>query len=573
MCGIVGVLNDPRAAALVPAMLQTQRHRGPDFTGVYQCQDQIVLGHNRLSIIDLSPAANQPMHDFSGRYTIVFNGEIYNYLELREEYKARYDFATTSDTEVLLAAYIVDGKDCLYKLNGMFAFAIWDREKSELFVARDRFGVKPFYYHKDGECFYFASEIKTLRDHLELSDPDSNVWANYFLRGTYGMPGETFYKKINILEAGSYMVFSNGLLKSHQWYDFVGNVKRLKDFNYSAAKEHYTSLLKSSIKLRFRSDVPAGINISGGVDSSTLLSFTNQYEENKHLKAFTFYTGDERYDELPWVECMIEQTENELVTVKLTASEIPSAALEMSNTQDEPYGGFPTIAYGKLFEQASRSGIKVLLDGQGMDEQWAGYDYYFQDTASVIQGVKSSPFRSNVLQKEFAANANEILYPKPFESDLLNKQYRDLFYTKVPRTLRFNDRVSMKSSTELREPFLDHRMVEFAFAQPELYKKQGDVQKFMLRDLLKDYVPDDITYAPKRPLQTPQREWLGNELKDWVRERIESLKNSHVAHWFDFQEMEIELEKYFNGNQDSSFHIWQWVNTSLIFEQRCKIEK
>ncbi|UJH92542.1 asparagine synthase C-terminal domain-containing protein [Antarcticibacterium sp. 1MA-6-2] len=311
-----------------------------------------------------------------------------------------------------------------------------------------------------------------------------------------------------------------------------------------------------------------GFNISGGVDSSLLLALVNHFEDKRNINAYTFYTGDERYDELPWVEQMIATTENPLVKVKLSGEEVQSKAFQLSNSQDEPFGGIPTLAYSQIFEQARKDGVKVLLDGQGMDEQWAGYDYYLQDGGSekTIQGSgNKNPFRIKVLNKKFAALAVKPAYPQAFDNRLQNMQYRDLFYTKIPRALRFNDRISMAFGVELREPFLDHKLVEFAFAMPPEFKIRNGVGKYMLRELLKPLVPENISYAPKRPLQTPQREWLGNELSAFTEVQLEKLKTSPIADWFDFAEVEKEWKAFKAGDNETSFHIWQWVNASIIF--------
>ena len=205
----------------------------------------------------------------------------------------------------------------------------------------------------------------------------------------------------------------------------------------------------------------------------------------------------------------------------------------------------------------------MLLDGQGMDEQWAGYDYYNKNNNAIIQGVNKSPFRPNVLNEDFLKKAIKPIYPKPFNDKILDMQFRDLFYTKIPRALRFNDRVSMANSTELREPFLDYRLVEYAFVQPIDFKIKNGVQKYMLRDIVGEYLSDTISYAPKRPLQTPQREWLANELKDEVSTIIDSLKDSNFKHWFNLEKLENEWQQYINGDQESSFHIWQWLSYSF----------
>ncbi|MDT7831929.1 asparagine synthase (glutamine-hydrolyzing) [Flavobacteriaceae bacterium S356] len=565
MCGIAGILGEKASRASLEAMLDKQMHRGPDDTGIY-IDDKIALGHNRLSIIDLSPEANQPFHDVTKRYYVIFNGEIYNYLELRKDLE--YPFSTSSDTEVLLAAYIKWGSECLHKLNGMFSFAIWDSEHKKLFAARDRFGVKPFYYHQDRNNFVFASEIKTLHALGINKEPNRSVWANYFCYGSYGMPTETFWKNIHQLQGGHYLEIDRDEISINRWYCFEDIIKEKQAvFKDQDVRNQYVELLKDSIRLRFRADVTVGFNISGGLDSSTLLSFVNQTQDSERINAYTFYTNNEMYDELPWAREMIEYTEHPLHEVLLSVKEVKSLALKIHDYQEEPYGGIPTIAYAKIFEKARKDNVLVLLDGQGMDEQWAGYDYYFNtDNQQVIQGVKTSPFRKNVLSDELLTRAQKPEYPEYFEDELLNKQYRDLFYTKIPRALRFNDRISMAYSTELREPFLDHRLVEFAFALPKKYKIREGVQKYLLREIVSETLSSHISYAPKRPLQTPQREWLSKELSSLVGDSLERIKNSVYSDWFKTEALEKEWILYKQGNNDSSFHIWQWLSLAFIID-------
>ncbi|TXE05847.1 asparagine synthase (glutamine-hydrolyzing) [Gelidibacter salicanalis] len=565
MCGIAGIIGDYKNYDF-NRMLWCQNHRGPDATQVFQDKDLAVLGHNRLAIIDLSFEANQPFLDGSSRYVIVFNGEIYNYIELKSELKSAYNFKTESDTEVLLAAYMVYGKECLHKLNGMFAFAIWDLQNQHLFAARDRFGVKPFFYTNVKGAFLFSSEIKAIHNSGTPKEPNQKVWINYFSSGSYGMPNETFWEEVHQLPPGHYLEYQGDTTSITKWYDFVLAVKNQPQINdYNQAKEHYKSLLLESIKLRFRADVPIGINISGGLDSSALLAFVNVYTSNSsQIEAFTFYTGNSDYDELPWVEDMIKHYPNPLHKVLLSSVEVPGLIEKISEHQDEPFGGIPTLAYAKLFECASKKGIKVLLDGQGMDEQLAGYDYYTNNVKSSIQGVTKSPFRPEILKEHLLIYTKTIVYPTPFDNAVQNLQYRDLFYTKIPRALRFNDRISMAFSTELREPFLDYKMVEFAFSLPIEYKINKNQSKKILRDILKDYVPDTLAYAPKRPLQTPQREWLGHELKGYVESHLFHIKSGPFKDWFCADAIDKVWNDYCNGDNESSFHIWQLVNFSVM---------
>ena len=566
MCGIAGILGKDAKSNVIDDMLMVQHHRGPDFTGKW-LEEGVALGHNRLSIIDLSNNANQPFFDETKRYAIVFNGEIYNYIELRKKLESSYSFRTTSDTEVLLAAFIFWGKDCLKYLNGMFSFAIYDSKSKSLFAARDRFGVKPFFYHKSNDSFYFSSEIKAIHAAGIKKKPHEEIWASYFVYGSYGMPDETFWEDIYQLPGGHYLELKNETISISKWYIFEEEIKKFDEkMPFNVVKENYASLLKNSIELRFRADVSVGFNISGGLDSSTLLAFVNQMEGKENINAYTFYCGHKDYDELFWVKEMINATQNPLNKVLLTVDHFTKEIDFLTHIQDEPCGGIPTIAYSKIFKEARKNEVIVLLDGQGMDEQWAGYDYYLKKNDQLIQGMKGSPFKKNVFSKEFLSKAKKPTYPTPFEDELLNKQYRDLFYTKIPRALRFNDRVSMAYSTELREPFLDHRLVEYAFVQPYEYKINNGIQKYLLRELVSEYLDDSITNSPKRPLQTPQREWLGNELKDYVETKIENLKDSDFSSWFDFDEMSYEWQKYKDGDNDSSFHIWQWVSASNLIQ-------
>ncbi|QSS96406.1 asparagine synthase (glutamine-hydrolyzing) [Psychroflexus sp. ALD_RP9] len=569
MCGISGILG-PKATKLnISKMTEIMHHRGHDSIQHFQ-QNGITLGHNRLSIIDLNEGADQPFQRNDSPWVLVYNGEIYNYVELREELiHEGYTFDTQSDTEVLYRAFLVWGENCLEKLNGMFAFAFFNTKTNKLFAARDRFGVKPFYYYHEEKNFIFASEIKAIK---QLVNPTLNekVLANYLAYGSYGMPDESFYKNIQQLPGSHFLNYKENKLQINQWYDFVSRTNKkileLQNTSEDEAKEEYKKILKNSIDLRFRADVPVGFTLSGGVDSSLLLALVNQREEAKNIKAFTFYTDDERYDELPWVEQMVAKTQTQLDQVLLKSDEVNERHQRLSKIQDEPYGGIPTIAYAKVFETMANQGIKVILDGQGMDEAWAGYDYYQNNTNNTIQGQStSSPYKINVLSDSILAKAQKPTYPQPFNNDLLNKQYRDLFYTKIPRALRFNDRVSMTSTTELREPFLDYRLVEFAFSLPKHFKIRDRQGKFLLREILSDY-SKNVAFAPKRPLQTPQREWLAEELKLLVNHAIASIEKSSLAKHFDVQQMKVEWEDYKNGNQTSSFHIWQWISVSKLVE-------
>jgi len=272
MCGVAAIVGPKASLQNLEGILALQHHRGPDFTGYWVEPNQIALGHNRLSIIDLSAAANQPCVSSDERYHLVFNGEIYNYLELKQKLRFDFEFKTNSDTEVLLAAFIKWGKDCLAELNGMFAFIIWDKKDQSLFAARDRFGVKPLYFSQLADSLILSSEI---RPHWQIGIPkvpNSDVWHSYLTKGQYGMPDETFWKGIHQIPGGHYLTFKNGDIEIQSWYDFVARSMALMNHQENDEEAYILDLLKDSVQLRFRADVPVGFNLSGGLDSSTLLA-------------------------------------------------------------------------------------------------------------------------------------------------------------------------------------------------------------------------------------------------------------------------------------------------------------
>ncbi len=555
-------------------MVRSQRHRGPDAAGTYfDGSGGAALGHNRLSIIDLSPAGAQPMRSADGRYVIALNGEIYNYLELRSAL-SDYPYRTKTDTEVLLAAFQRWGAACLDRLIGMFAFLVWDTQKQSLFAARDRFGVKPLYYCAlENGRLVVASELRAFRAAGIAMEPDLATWATYLTHGLHEHTSNTFWRGIRALPAGHYLTFSEGRrLKAYRWYDLSERIGADVDARPAeAVEDEYRSLLEESVRLRFRADVPVGINLSGGLDSSTLLQSVAAAGVASDVFAFTFVTGDDRYDELPWVRRMLEQTRHELVECRLSAGDVPALAESVSAFQEEPFGGIPTLAYARLFETARSRGVIVLLDGQGMDEQWAGYDYFLSAstdlTATLVQGTRRAAHRPECLTAEFRAYAEPVEYHQPFADVLRNLQYRDLFQTKLPRALRFNDRVSMRASVELREPFLDHRLVELAMRQPADRKIRNGTGKWLLRKLVRGLLPNELALAPKRALQTPQREWLRDSLAAWRDDMIERALDSTAGDWFHHERVRLELQRYDAGDYDSSVFIWQWISVGLFCSQ------
>ena len=571
MCGISGIINHPEAKSFIHKMTVTQSHRGPDALGIY-ADELNALGHNRLSIIDLSENGNQPLFSTDKRYVIVFNGEVYNYTELKQKLKAHYQFTSQTDTEVILAAWLTWGEKCLHEFIGMFAFAIWDTHEHKLFAARDRFGVKPFHYSLVNNTFLFASEIKAIHaTGLVAQKANEAIWATYFSNGLYDFNEQTFWNNIYKLPAGHSLIWQKQQLSIKQWYNLTEQL--LPDTRKQEDVEAELSyLLEDAVKLRFRADVPVGVCLSGGLDSSLLFALIKKIKgKDFPIHAFTFYTGDKRYDELPWVEQMIKDSAVIHHACKLSVDEIPALSRKISNHMDEPYGGIPTLGMSKVFEKASAFGVKVLLDGNGLDEGWAGYDYY-QKTDSIdfvtgpVQGADKVIGLANSMTDSFLHKAISPAKNQFHSNPVLNLQLRDILMSKIPRAMRFADRNSMTYSVELREPFLDHRIIELGLNQPIEHKIQAGKGKYLIRKIAQQYIPAQVGEAPKRPVQTPQREWMAEDLKPWV----EQLLNEHaelLSHWFETKDLKKTYTDYGNQKPDNSFYIWQLVNAILLLRQ------
>ena len=573
MCGISGIFGEGWQSSHLQAMIAAQTHRGPDGSGIYlDPSGSAGLGHNRLKIIDLSDAGSQPMSSRDGRLKIAFNGEIYNYRELRAALPD-YPYTSQSDTEVILAAFERWGEACLDRLFGMFAFLIWDEDERRLFAARDRFGVKPLTYHlrRDGTLFV-ASEARALFAAGIEPVPDTGTWSTYLGFGVHDHTDRTFWQGIRSLPAGHTLTWHDSTLKIASWYEVETRVGLDLDHRpVDTVEEEYSALLAESVRLRFRSDVPVGINLSGGLDSSLLLGLVDAVGgAADDVNAFTFVTGDSRYDELPWVEQMLAATRHASVVCRLEVDDVPGLARSVAQYQDAPFGGIPTLAYARVFEEARARGVIVLLDGQGMDEQWAGYDYYDSSSsaASLVQGTKESSVRPECLAPEFRELAEPFAPARPFPDSLRNLQLRDVRWSKIPKALRFNDRISMRASTELREPFLDHRLVELAFRQPPDRKCRDGVRKWLARRIARTLLPVGLTEAPKRPLQTPQREWLRGELRDWASSQIDQALAGWGASWLEPKATRAAWRSYCEGAGDNSFYVWQWISLGLMSQPR-----
>lgn len=509
-----------------------------------------------------------------GQFHVIFNGEIYNYIELRRELQGKGQFRTGTDTEVLIAAYRQWGKGCLHRLVGMFSFAVWDEREQKLFAARDRFGVKPLFYHESpGGGLWLASEIKALHEAGVPREPDDGVWADFLVRGLYDHKENTFWRGVQRVLPGHCLEWSaGGGIRRYPWYDLAGRVLEAgaDARGEDEVGEELLALLEESVRLRFRADVDVGVCLSGGLDSSLLFGLIHRiHGAGSRTKAFTYVCGDERYDETPWVEQMLEGTDHPYFPCLLRAAEVPQLAEEVQRSQDEPFGGLPTIAMSKVHERARAEGVTVLLDGNGMDEGWAGYEYYarageVEASLGPVQGSRSPSTRPDCLVPEFAAKAAPFDPPKPFGDSLLDLQYRDICCAKIPRAMRFADRVSMMHSRELREPFLDHRILELGLRQPEERKIRDGQGKWLPRRVAVTLLPRGVREAPKRPVQTPQREWLRGPLSAWASDCIEEALRGFGAGWLEGKLLRRAWQEYLEEGADNSFPVWQWVNLGIM---------
>ena len=602
MCGICGIVGPQERLARLPAMVAALHHRGPDDAGTYR-DGVIALGHTRLSILDLSPAGHQPMHDASGRLTIVFNGEIYNYLELREEL-AGYPFRTQTDTEVILAAYKAWGVDCLRRFNGMWAFAIHDKEQDLLFCARDRIGVKPFFYARDRAAFLFASEIKALLAADVPRRPNHRIISDFLVDGHYDHTTATFFEGISQLAAGHYMIVRGTQVRIHQYWDLP---ERTAPVGLEEAKARIRELLEDAVRIRLRADVPVGVHLSAGLDSSTMVLFANKaLERQGRLETFSMCFRERQFDEgrrirqlLPLLRCSANFS-------YLTCAEASAMIEEVVRQQDQPFAGVPTIAYTKMDKLARQRQVLVMLEGQGSDELFAGYAYYqgpriaallkrmrliaaarslrrSAEGKGAITAARALLRSLRAQRRPIAQDGTVATRPACLRPDYVARHYRrpslsprsgstlggllyrDLRHTKLPKILRMNDHASMHSGIEVRFPFLDYRLVEYAFSLPDDLKIHDGVQKFVLREMMAQVLPERIRTLPKIAVQTPQQQWMKGCLRSVVDSVISS--ESFAARGiFDVAKVREEFERYLaDDREQNSFALWQWVSLELWF--------
>lgn len=616
MCGIAGVMrlnSTPLQQGCIQAMIRPMQHRGPDATGFYTDED-IELGHLRLSIVDLSDAANQPFEDVSGRYRIVFNGEIYNFREVKKQL-AGYNFHTSGDTEVLLAAYIKWGPACLQYLKGMFAFAVWDTLEKKMFLARDRMGVKPLYYYTNGNVFLFASEIRGLMGSgLVPRKVNQQAIREFLSYQSVGFP-LAIIEEVHQLEAGSYMTVSRDSIETAKYWS-VSDRKQQFDFGDEARIEkRVRELLHQAVEQRMISDVPIGAFLSGGIDSSAVVGLMAESSEAP-INTFTIGFDEKDYDESEYAAQIAKKFNTSHSRVLLRPSVFLDELTNALDAMDTPSGdGVNTYVVSKAIKQ---HGLTVALSGVGGDELFAGYPFFKQylqlkkfdklwklgsvprHTMAAIYGIRGSnkserlrglltapacsiasfypefrriisPSLINKLTRLEGSNTtaveknlaglNGTLHSFPLLSQVSIAEY--LGYTQHT-LLKDTDQMSMAVSLEVREPFFDHELIEYVLAIPDAYKFP-DIPKSLLVRSLKGLLPPEIVHRRKQGFLFPWAVWMKKDLFNFCDQRLKRMAERDFLNG-------KELLSYWNRFQQGDPSV-RWMEIWLFVVMEYWLEK
>lgn len=599
MCGIAGIISNNQKNLLhIKQMTDIIQHRGPDGWDAY-VWNNVALGHRRLSIIDLTECGKQPMH-YLDKYAIIHNGEVYNYIELRKELcMLGYSFKSHTDTEVMLAAYDYWGTHCLNRFNGMFAFAILDKEKNKLFCARDRFGIKPFYYYETKNYFAFASEIKqfTVLDGWEAVANKERLY-DFLQSGLQDHTHETLFENVFQLKGGHFFVYDlkTNEKKIQQWYDVA---KSNTIFNSKEpAEKTFKELFNSSVGLHLRADVKVSSCLSGGLDSSSIVLTVN--EQLKQLNKETLQETvsscfeNKKYDEQQYIRTVVEKANCINHKVFPNLSDLYSQLDDIVWHQDEPFESTSIFAQWEVFKKAKQQNIAVMLDGQGADELLAGYHSYYgtylwelikkgklKKFIAEFKSLKKLDLYSTFIWKEIIKNAMPLnawlfikkkgkkekswinyKYKKTLDvvddtsfKSVQQKSYSQLTASNLPKLLHWEDRDSMAFSIEARVPFLDYRLAEYIYNLPPDKKINNGITKSVLRDAMKDVLPQQVlNRKDKMGFVTPEELWLkeqANSIKQDLQKAVEISNrfiNKHILDKFD---------NIINDKEKFDFTIWR----------------
>lgn len=586
MCGIFGCIGKmDRLKAY--ACINQIKYRGPDNLIVKEL-DGITLAHSRLSILDVSDAANQPMSDPTGRYWIVYNGEVYNFLELRKELELLgWHFRTNSDTEVILYSYIEWGENFQDKCNGMWGIAIWDSVKKTLFLSRDRFGVKPLYYYEQDGNFYFASEMKAFFPIMKERKINYSIFEskNYF---SYEATEDCTVRNIKKIQAGYCGYLKNGYLDLHKWWDTLKNLVKTPE-KYEEQVEWMREVFLDACKIRMRSDVPIGTSLSGGLDSSTVIGAmkhivdTSQMKINKNwYHTFVASMPGTIIDETQYAEMAAKYVDVSIEKVMVTSSITPEKLFEYLYICEEPYITSP-IPFMQTYNSIAKNGIKVTIDGHGADELFGGYsfDIYYAALESTcnLKDLKNiwetynhmSLPESKISYDDFIfkvtdLNANynvekdvDTSFLGPFNQNLYVQSHKNV----LPTLFRCYDRYSMGNGVEIRMPFMDYRIVCFAFSIPWQSKINGGYSKRIIRDMAAPFMDEEIIYRrDKVGFNSPMTEWLQGDMKEFILDTIHS-KEFYECELLNPLNVTIKINEFYK-NQSNTFTSGEEVWKLLI---------
>tara|TARA_B100001250_G_scaffold413908_1_gene449715 strand:- start:975 stop:2834 length:1860 start_codon:yes stop_codon:yes gene_type:complete len=610
MCAISGVFNfdnklvSPR---IMDNANECMSHRGPDF-GAFTIYSHVALAHRRLSILDLSSNANQPMESYDSNYAIVYNGEVYNFNEIRNTLIAKgYKFISDSDTEVVLNSFIEFGTECFNLFNGMFSIAIYDKINDALFVARDQFGIKPLYYLSNESIFCFASEIKGIKQIADIPLTISDQSLTEYL--WYGNPlgDNTIYNEINEVAPGTFLTISNLGVKESKFFDF--NNITPQEINENEAVEKTRHLLNQSVKRQLIADVPVGIMLSGGIDSSAITAFASQNypnEINTYSVGFDFNNNSE----LPIAKKFASSLNTKHTEINVNGSDIESIFNKLLHAHDEPFGDAANIPLYIATQKLNQS-VKVVLQGDGGDEMFGGYSRYktirhhkllsclriigmfiefsknqnkhLKRIQRFIEAIsnKEPAVRNALLLTRESISSNPLLVLNKDMLDQFNEvdpfqRYKNvydgfpnnfdeaqaLFYSDAQIILKDTflekvDKPTMANSVEVRVPFLDKELSEFALSIPSVIKIGGGEPKHLLKKSLEGIVPNSILYAQKKGFNVPYGEWLKSSLKNCF---LDNISSSKVKDYIDHQYTTQLYNEYINGKGNHEFILWKTFN-------------
>ncbi|NOT84111.1 MAG: asparagine synthase (glutamine-hydrolyzing) [Methylococcaceae bacterium] len=597
MCGIVGKitsnLTDNDSLKLKAAM-KSINHRGPDADGIWS-SESVIFGHKRLSIIDLA-TGTQPMEDINKRYCIVFNGELYNYIEIRDELISNgVMFKSKSDTEVILNAFIFWGKNCLTTFNGMFAFAIWDKQTHSLFAARDPLGEKGFYYYFDGTQFIFASEPKAIFEFGIAKDFAGEFLQDYLIFRSIRAPN-TFFKGIFKLDAGESLSLSADFsLKIEKYWSLPHKSEILTNTNELDITEELIHRLKDAIKIRMRSDVPIGMFLSGGVDSSLLTALAVEEMGSSVLNTFSVAVKDWKQDESEYQNMVSTQYGTNHLALHLDESHFINEIDQYIYHCDDIVGDPSAVALQILSQKVKASGTTVVLAGEGADEIFGGYSSYskffslrkirqyklLKSLLSLAPTIHKMPNLKPITESIYCFSGTANLYsysdisqlvktfsdyiPLKFGNESSNQTLRDLLVIDVENRLPNDlfmrtDRATMAYSLESRLPFMDPSFVSWAMSIPDTYKIKNGVRKYILKKASEPYLPKELLYRKKVGFDLPIEKWL------------RGVFSADLQHYFERDQMINELnydyissiyKSWLNGNSYLTYQIW-----NLFFIER-----